>query len=83
MKENEVKGLTDLKGEYRNKLENLKGYTDLQKEFEEKSLQLLKNEMQSRGISMPDVSMAVKVGGCGFCTICVSSCTACVFHVAE
>ncbi|MGD0953380.1 MAG: hypothetical protein ABR985_13475 [Methanotrichaceae archaeon] len=82
MKENEVNGLNELRNEYSKKLANLKDYQDIRNEFENKSMALIKEAARAKGIK-PEVFQPLAVGGCGFCTTCISSCISCVFHVAE
>lgn len=90
MKESDIPGLLELKIEYESRLASMKEYQDLRSEFERASMSLIKEAILSKGIKLEGelaasvvTSKPIQGGGCGFCTACITSCTSCVFHVAE
>jgi hypothetical protein len=83
MKEYEVKGLLELKRNYEGKLEDVKEYQDIRNEFQEESLALVKEALESKGIKPEETHILLEAPAhnCGFCTLCVTTCVSCVFHV--
>ncbi len=85
MKESDVTGLVELRQEYEGKLRALPGYEDLETELKTRALDLMRQEMQRKGLAIKETSLPHPDlrTSCGFCTACVSACTSCVFHAAQ
>jgi hypothetical protein len=89
MRECEIKGLMELKQGYEARLARLpanKEYTELSDEFHATALNMVREAVIARGISLDDVpyrgQLAVgQAADCGFCTVCVTACTTCVAYM--
>jgi hypothetical protein len=96
VREHEIKGLMDLRRDYQRQLSQLRGYQDLSNDFRSKALDLIRDGVNAAGLNPQDVPVlrpspggggggpvAGGEEGCGFCTVCITSCTGCVFHVSD
>lgn len=85
MKEHEVQGLIELRDTFSARLAKMEDYQALQKEFERQAQSLLRKAVQDAKIDpqSPQAISRLKVvsNGCGFCEVCITACTGCVFHV--